>query len=276
MGSGGSSPKLRAAKPEESYGSLAVAGYKEKRKRRQERHAAIQRARDQETQALELMVKYDVSKTGSLSREEVKRLAQEWLTEFTPFVGGVSDEDVDMIMRCGGENVKKEVTMSELPKALAVMASIKEHNKSLVELFNKFDVDQTGSLPADQLKSLLKEVSGGVEVDESDVNYILMQCEPRNAKDPIGMNQLKAALACWYCLQKETSSDRMKLIFDAADVKGNGVIERDELKKLFSKLDKSWSDEQLEALVSAAFERFDSNKSGVLEYDQFIDWLNQD
>lgn len=200
-------------------------------------------------------------------------MAKDMLNEFTPLVGGLTDEDIDLIMRCGGDNVKPELTLDEIPNALAVMGFLKEANKEVVELFQRFDVDKSGELPADQLKALLKEVNGGVDPLESDLYFILKQCEPRASADPIKLDQLKPALACWFILQEKTKSEKLKDTFDAADTKGNGVIEKDELKALLKSLKSTMTEAEVDAGVEAAFSEFDTNKSGVLEYDQFVDWV---
>lgn len=219
------------------------------------------------------MEKYDVSKTGTLSREEVLKFAADILTEYTPLVGGLTDEDVDMIMRCGGDNVKPELTAEEVPNALAVMAQIKQDNHLLVQLFTEFDVDRTGSLPCDQLSALLAKINGGTKPDPSDVDYILNQCEPRGKSDPIALVQLKAAVACWFCIKDKSVADKVKETFDAADTKGNGRIERDELHALLKQLNPGFSDTDLKALVNSTFAEFDTNKSNALEFDQFVDWI---
>jgi len=218
------------------------------------------------------LAKYDISNTGTLSREEVLTMAKDLLNTYTPEVGGITDEDIDMIMRCGGDNVKPELTKGEIAHALALMAILKDYNKWVVELFAKFDVDKSGKLSADQLKPLLKDVNGK-DPEDKDITYILKQCEPRLASDPISKDQLKAALACWYCLQDQTVADKVKESFDLADTKGNGVIEKDELRALLGELNKTFKDQELDDMVGAIFGKFDTNKSGVLEYEQFVDWL---
>lgn len=218
------------------------------------------------------MEKYDVSKTGTLSREEVMRFAADILNEYTPLVGGLTDEDVDMIMRCGGDNVLPELTKDEVPNALAVMAAIKKDNHLLVQLFTEFDVDKTGELPCDQLTALLTKING-TPPDSSDVDYILSQCEPRGKTDPIKLVQLKAAISCWFCIKDKSVADKVKETFDAADTKGNGRIERDELYALLKQLNPSFSESDLKSLVDSTFVEFDTNKSNALEFDQFVDWI---
>jgi Ca2+-binding EF-hand superfamily protein len=233
------------------------------------RKQAYERAQDIKAR----IEKYDLSKTGTLSREEVIKMAADILNEYTPLVGGLTDEDVEMIMRCGGDNVRPELTKDEVPNALACMAQIRQDNHLLVNLFSEFDVDKTGELPSDQLTNLLTRINGGTAPDVSDVDYILAQCEPRGKTDPIKIVQLKAAVACWFCIKDKSIADKVKETFDAADTKGNGRIERDELHALLKSLNPSFSLADLQTLVDSTFAEFDTNRSNALEFDQFVDWI---
>jgi len=155
-----------------------------------------------------IMKEYDKSKTGTLSRQEVTEMATAILGRVAPNMGGLTFEEVELIMCLGGSTTKPEITAEDLPQALAIIASVKEENHNLERLFSKFDVDKTGELPANQLTALLTEVNAGVPPTVGDVTYVLTQCEPRGAADPIKKTELKAALACWYCLAEETDEQR--------------------------------------------------------------------
>mmetsp|Transcript_19170 Transcript_19170/g.60289 ORF Transcript_19170/g.60289 Transcript_19170/m.60289 type:complete len:210 (-) Transcript_19170:231-860(-) len=144
-----------------------------------------------------LLLKYDKSRTGSLSRDEVKELASDLLKEYTPQVGGLSDEDIDLIMRIGGETCETQLSADQLPIALAVMDSIKASNKEIVDLFTKYDVNKTGVLPVAQLEALLTEI-GGEPTDQKDLEYVLKKVGA-SAETGISAAELKAALGSWYC-----------------------------------------------------------------------------
>merc|ERR1711924_202438 len=114
-------------------------------------------------------------------------------------MGGINDEELELIMCCGGSDARPRITAKELPDALSIIGALKADDEDLERLFAKYDKDKSGDLPADQLKPLLVEVSEGADVTDADVNYVLKQCEPRGVADPIRKTQLKAAVACWYC-----------------------------------------------------------------------------
>eukprot|EP00747_Dinoflagellata_sp_TGD_P181933 gnl/TRDRNA2_/TRDRNA2_35949_c0_seq1.p1 gnl/TRDRNA2_/TRDRNA2_35949_c0~~gnl/TRDRNA2_/TRDRNA2_35949_c0_seq1.p1 ORF type:complete len:304 (-),score=65.03 gnl/TRDRNA2_/TRDRNA2_35949_c0_seq1:338-1249(-) len=210
---------------------------------------------------------FDKSKTGTLSREEVITLAKTLLDTYTPLVGGLKDDDVDMIMRCGGDTCKDEITAEELPLAVSIMYTVRDFNQNFHEMFVKFDVDKSGKLPADQLTALFKSFYGG-DPHPLDVNFVLHQLEPRGTADPIGAAQLKAALACWYCMQEPTQ-EKIKAMFKKWDKAGNGVISRDEFRAVMTKLKSQFTQDQLDVIFNEA----DKNGNNVLDYNEFVDFL---
>lgn len=66
-------------------------------------------------------------------------------------------------------------------------------------------------------------------------------------------------------------ADQLKDHFEAADTTGDGVISEEELKNMFMKLG-TWSEEEFDALFKDA----DLNQDGVLNYEEFIDWVLDD
>lgn len=215
------------------------------------------------------MKQYDKSKTGSLSRAEVKAMAKELCNKYTPLVGGITDEDVEFIMRAGGENTKEELRAEDLPFALAVMMAVREDSANFHDLFLRHDMDKSGVLPADQLTSLLSEVNDGQAPAGSDVSYILNQCEPRGKDDPIPEAQLKCAIACWYCL-KEPAHEKIKAMFQAWDTEKTGVISKAELAAVVKHLS---SGEVTDAEIDTLFRSIDTHNTGSIEYDEFVEWV---
>jgi Ca2+-binding EF-hand superfamily protein len=213
----------------------------------------------------EFMSKYDKSKTGTLNRAEVKKLADD-LLKGTGF--GVTDEEVDMIMRCAGDDTRAELDAKDLPMALAVVEAVRQDAENFHALFLKHDRDKSGVLPAGQLGTLLAEINEGGAPSASDLDYILKQCEPRGKDDPINESQLKSAIACWYCLC-EPAHEKIKATFKAWDTHNTGFISFDELKAVMKRLNASMSDDDLTAL----FKSIDTHRSGRIEYDEFVEWV---
>lgn len=217
----------------------------------------------------DVMIKYDKNGSGTLCIDEVKALANDLLNTWTPMAGGLTKEDYEEIMRCGGAHVKLEIRENELADALSIMMCIKEHSRQLTELFQRYDKDNTGMLDEAELHSLLMEINDGAPVKLSDVNYILEQCEPRMSKHPIPLTELRAAIGCWYVLADLNPGDHIKETFRLWDKEGNGVISKDELVSAMTKISPGHNKDDWEKL----FNRIDKSKNGKIEFEEFVDWI---
>ena len=173
----------------------------------------------------QFMTTYDATNTGTLNKDEVKALTEAMLTEFTASVGGVTDDDIELIMRIGGTTAKAEVTAEELPLAISAMVSVRQANEGLVELFDKYDVDRTGRLPEAQLKGLLTEINDDVEVPAEDVAYVINQVTVDKATG-ICLRELKAAIACWYSTADASYLDQIKADCGLAEPKAEPAAEK--------------------------------------------------
>lgn len=72
------------------------------------------------------MDKYDKNKDGVLDPAEVKEMLEHILAEVSPGLGGVTDEDVDTVMRLGGEEARHTISPAEVPHALSLVLAIKK------------------------------------------------------------------------------------------------------------------------------------------------------
>jgi Ca2+-binding EF-hand superfamily protein len=102
-------------------------------------------------------------------------------------------------------------------------------------LFDKIDRDHSGTLSIDELRELMREVGGGVSVDEDDVKFV-MQHAQRGSDDSgiIARSEMQQAISLWRYLQHERKfiADR----FDGFDLDRNGRLDRKELKALMTSL----------------------------------------
>jgi len=129
--------------------------------------------------------------------------------------GGVTDEDVDTVMRVGGDNAKPEITAEELPKALAIVMSLKRDNFRVHDLFDKHDKDKSGKLPKEQLVPLLTDLNEGIIPVDADVDFVIAQCD-LSGDGCVERAQIKGAIACWWVRCEET------LPLTVADAKAAG------------------------------------------------------
>lgn len=212
---------------------------------------------------------YDKSKSGTLSRAEVRAMAEDICNKYTPLVGGITEEDVDMIMRCGGDDTRADLRSEDFPLAAAVMMAVREDSQNFHELFLRHDKDNSGVLPADQLTSLLTEINEDHPPSPNDIAYILNQCEPRGRNDPIQESQLKCAVACWYCLQ-QPAHEKIKAMFKAWDTGNTGVISKAELAAVMNHLS---AEPVTEDEVDVLFKSIDTHHTGAIEYEEFVEWV---
>ena len=126
-----------------------------------------------------------------------------------------------MVMRCGGEKVKDEITVKDMPQALSTVLTLKKENFKIHDLFDKHDLDKSGCLPRDELSPLLAELNDGVKPTEKDIDYILQKCD-LDGNGRIERDQVKAAIECWYVL-----CDEVPLPSTIAEAKSMGYTDED-------------------------------------------------
>ena len=139
---------------------------------------------------------FDKSKTGKLNREEVRALCESIMNEVTPLLGGVTEDDIDQVMRIGGNMATPEITIEEIPTALSTVLALKSNNFRIHDLFKKHDTDNSGMLHTDQLKTLIAEINEGEMPTQEDIDYILKQCDT-SGEGHITESQVKAAISAW-------------------------------------------------------------------------------
>ena len=141
------------------------------------RHGMGKRKAAQKAQAdmnRQLLEKYDKDKTGALTREEVRAFAEDVLSHYTPVMGGVTEADIDMVMRLGGENTKDEVKADELPQAISILAILRSQNHEAYDLFNKFDTDRSGSIELVEFHTMY--VSARSLASNFDFSILVLEC----------------------------------------------------------------------------------------------------
>jgi len=214
---------------------------------------------------------YDQEHTHTLSRAEVKHMVQDIMRKANLDVDH-TDEEVELIMRCGGSTAHAELTAKDLPLAIAIAHAVRDDANAFHHLFVQFDTSHTGKLNAHELTNLLAQINGGLAPGPNDIDYILKQCEPRGTTDPIPEDQLKCAIACWYCLSPP-ANEKIKQMFKDWDTHGTGYISKDELKAVMTQLNQGQPVEDEE--VSIIFKKVDQNHDGKIQYEEFVEWVMQ-
>lgn len=73
-----------------------------------------------------------------------KQRNSNYVHSLTTYSGGVTDEDVETVMRLGGSTCRPEITYNELPAALGIVMALKAANFQLKDLFDRHDLDKVG------------------------------------------------------------------------------------------------------------------------------------
>eukprot|EP00614_Pseudopedinella_elastica_P034546 CAMPEP_0172620388 /NCGR_PEP_ID=MMETSP1068-20121228/103151_1 /TAXON_ID=35684 /ORGANISM="Pseudopedinella elastica, Strain CCMP716" /LENGTH=148 /DNA_ID=CAMNT_0013427625 /DNA_START=219 /DNA_END=665 /DNA_ORIENTATION=- len=119
------------------------------------------------------------------------------MDEVTPLLGGVTEEDIDQVMRLGGNMVKLDIALEEIPTALDAILAIKRDNFRIYDLFKRHDTDKTGKLYPCHLRTLLAEINEGVAPTQEDIDLVIKLCD-KSRDGHIVENEIKATLSAWY------------------------------------------------------------------------------
>eukprot|EP00746_Dinoflagellata_sp_MGD_P009144 gnl/MRDRNA2_/MRDRNA2_118473_c0_seq1.p1 gnl/MRDRNA2_/MRDRNA2_118473_c0~~gnl/MRDRNA2_/MRDRNA2_118473_c0_seq1.p1 ORF type:complete len:166 (-),score=49.55 gnl/MRDRNA2_/MRDRNA2_118473_c0_seq1:2-499(-) len=105
------------------------------------------------------------------------------------------------------------------------------------KVFNRYDQDKSGELDKDEFYSYILKGVG-------DIKSIIKE-GPNGGEDKI-----KEAFRLW-------------------DQDGNGKIEKVELERVLAHLNPTFTKQDITAIIKQA----DKNKDGVIDYEEFIEWL---
>jgi len=184
-----------------------------------------------------ILQQFDVDKTGTLNREEVYALCMSIVSKVAPDIG-VLDSDVDLVMRLGGDRAKAEVNIQEIPVALSAVLALKTSNVYIHELFVKYDVDHSNSLPKDELSNLLTELNEDIIPNEEDIDFIMKQCDI-SGDGAIQKDEIKAAIMGWYCLAEE-----VPMPASVEEAKSRGYTD-DQINNLLNANEAGYNDTQI-------------------------------
>lgn len=136
----------------------------------------------------------DLNHDKVLSTEEVTAL----MTKVA--AGEVPDpEDVELVMRIGGDTADHTISEAQLPEALAIVHAVQEEKAHLKGLFAKFDADGTNALDPAELKNLLREVNQG-EVSDVDCASVMKRAD-HSGDGLLQIPELKSAIAWWFVME---------------------------------------------------------------------------
>ena len=172
-------------------------------KDRHERREAALRA-----QLEEWFEKYDSNGDGKFSRDELRVLLTEILPDHPP-----TEENLDYLIERATSmdtvslkirgNKNGSVTRHELMKTVMRYKDHIAQQKYLDRVFELYDADGNGSFDPGEVEKLLRAAAPeGVDVDASDVEYMLEACDV-NENGLIDRDELQPMMAQWKVLAAE-------------------------------------------------------------------------
>mmetsp|Transcript_59888 Transcript_59888/g.159438 ORF Transcript_59888/g.159438 Transcript_59888/m.159438 type:complete len:190 (-) Transcript_59888:194-763(-) len=175
--------------------------------RRQEQRAmeSEKRKQMQRTQkshfrrASRVMAAYDRDRSGKLSEEEIRSL-------LTDLVDGdvVSEDEVSYIMALGDPTQSGQVPLQAVCDVITTFKTYLSLKPELDLLFDKYDLDGSGSLDKHEIRQLLADITEG-KVSDEDVAWVMMQADVHR-DELIVKPELLHAIAAWYAKLDERKS----------------------------------------------------------------------
>eukprot|EP00747_Dinoflagellata_sp_TGD_P094999 gnl/TRDRNA2_/TRDRNA2_166310_c0_seq1.p1 gnl/TRDRNA2_/TRDRNA2_166310_c0~~gnl/TRDRNA2_/TRDRNA2_166310_c0_seq1.p1 ORF type:complete len:195 (+),score=35.94 gnl/TRDRNA2_/TRDRNA2_166310_c0_seq1:71-655(+) len=118
------------------------------------------------------------------------------------------------------------------------------------EIIKKYDSNLSGKLEADQLRKLLEDLNDGSEVSDDEVAYMMLI--NGEANDAIDITQLTIVLNKWTSYMQV--SPEITPLLEKHDTNHSGRLEKDQLKNLLTDLNdgKEATDEEVDWVMEQA------------------------
>ncbi|GAA0143873.1 hypothetical protein Leryth_003802 [Lithospermum erythrorhizon] len=179
----------------------------------------------------------------------------------------ISDDAKDLVRRMLEQNPYNRMTVDEVLAHNWIQNANNVSNVSLGErvgtrikqfsLMNKFK------------KRVLRVVADALPDEQIDVIRTMFNMMDTDNDGSLSIEELKEGLKL---IGQPLADHEVKLLMDAADVDGNGMLNCDEFMTMAVHMRRMSSDEHLHQ----AFLHFDKNKSGYIEVDELRDSLNDE
>ena len=155
--------------------------------------------------------RYDATKTGKMNREELRNLMTAVKREVTSDPAAiVKESNMEKIISWYDLSGDGQIERTELLPAIKKYKSLLKHEVYITELFAKHDADHSGTLPHDQLLTLLNEVAVSMKwrgATEGDAEFVMARCDD-DKSGTITLDELGPSIATWKEAAKELPPDQ--------------------------------------------------------------------
>ena len=156
----------------------------------------------EEQKVRELFEKHDSDSSDSLDEAQMKTFMEEYVHTIPEYAEKhVSDEEVKYVMAIADSLGDGAVEAEEITEAVAVWQSLLGDQDKIAARFDVYDTDKSGDLDKGQVALVLKDLNGGAEVGDEEVDWVM------NSADGKGPLKLGAPL-CPLCRQQPPSCRR--------------------------------------------------------------------
>ena len=184
---------------------------KKVRKVRARREKLEAKALEQEKTIEYWFERYDATKTGKMNREELRNLMTAVKREVTSDPAAiVKESNMEKIISWYDLSGDGQIERTELLPAIKKYKSLLKHEVYITELFAKHDADHSGTLPHDQLLTLLNEVAVSMKwrgATEGDAEFVMARCDD-DKSGTITLDELGPSIATWKEAAKELPPDQ--------------------------------------------------------------------
>ena len=129
-------------------------------------------------------------------------------------------------------------------------------------IFDRIDEDGSGELDQDELRELCEQL--GREMSETELQKAMLQMDS-DGGGTIGFEEFTV----WFKALAE-GDNMLREVFDAVDMDGGGVLDRDEVGEVMTQLGLEVSDDELDDILR----KMDEDGSGEVEFEEFAEWFN--
>jgi len=143
-----------------------------------------------------LIAKYDTNNSKKLEKDQLVRLLTE-IDSSTPPGTAPSEEEVNFVLKAADKAHDGCISADEVEDAMCVWMTYVEKRQEWDEKLKKYAKDGTGALTRDEVSEYLKDLNGGKDVKEHELEMVMKEADVNNT-GTITKMELSKATAVWY------------------------------------------------------------------------------